>query len=69
MSLPSPPDRYSTDDQSRLREAIRQMFNRVRKTQADIELGPAERLIVRREGGARCRLKFNDDGSVETVTL
>lgn len=46
MSLPRAPDKYSQDDQQRLRRAIEGLDEANRKAAASVEIAPKQKLIM-----------------------
>jgi hypothetical protein len=69
LKLLAPPSSWSSSYQIRLNQAAEANDLTNRKRGTDVELGPAERLILRSPNGARWQITVSNTGVVGATAL
>lgn len=67
MKLPGPPEKYSRNDEARTRVVIEQEDRHNLKRNADVELVPGARYLIRSPDGTRWKLAVDNAGVLTAV--
>lgn len=67
MNLPNAPAKYDPEDQTRTRTAITQEDTNNLKRNADFELAPGARVLIRSPDGTRWKIVVDNAGLLSTV--
>lgn len=68
MNLPSPPDQYNRDDQSRVRDILGRADTENHKRGRDINVAPG-RLILTSPNGTRYAITVSNSGVLSTAVV
>lgn len=67
MNLPNAPEKYSREDQSRFRTEVAQEDKHNLKRNADVELAPRARILIRSPNGTRFKITVDNAGVLSAV--